>query len=210
MKNVSQKDIMLPLIRKTSSISIEEAILARRSVREFINIPLELEAVSQLLWAAQGLTGPKGLRTAPSAGGIYPVRIYVVSGNVTGLEKGLYQYHAEENRLSLQHGEDKRDQMITATFNHDWIKNSPAILVLAAHPEMMEKKYGEPAKRYIDMEIGHIAQNIHLQAVSLDLGTVVVVAFDEKKLKHILCIPESEKVIYLMPVGKPEIPAKKE
>jgi SagB-type dehydrogenase family enzyme len=204
MKNSIKKCISLPPIRQRGGISVEEAISARRSIREYKNIPLTLEEISQLVWAGQGLTGPKGLRTAPSAGGIYPVRMYLASGNVADLAKGLYLYHPQENQLSCHREGDYRDRLITATFNHDWMKNSPAILILAADPEMMIKKYGDAAKRYIDMETGHVAQNIHLQAVSLKLGTVVVVAFNEQKLKSIFALPDSEQLIYLMPVGKPE------
>jgi hypothetical protein len=91
MTNQPTGAIKLPPPRLASPISIESALRRRRSVREFDRKPVTLLEVSQLLWAAQGLTDPEGKHTAPSAGALYPLEVFLVAGKEGELPAGVYR-----------------------------------------------------------------------------------------------------------------------
>lgn len=182
--------------------SIEEVLLKRRSIRNFRDEPLQLKDVSQLLWAAQGLTDKEGKRTAPSAGAIYPLSIYLAAANVNELSPGVYRYDPVTHRLALIEEGDKRKLLYTAALMQGALRHCAAILVFTADYTPVIIKYFEKAKRYVYMEVGHAAQNVFLQAVSLDLGTVPMGAFLNGAVKKILRLPKNEEPLYLMPVGK--------
>jgi len=192
--------VKLPEPRYDSNTSIEEALLRRRSIREYSSEPLSLAEVSQLLWAAQGITSKWGGRTSPSAGATYPLELYVVVGEVKDLEKGVYKYDPKKHELRKVLDKDVREELGEAAFGQQWVKNAAIVIVFSAVYERTTKIYGERGIRYVHMEVGHAAQNVYLQAVSLELGTVVVGAFDDEKVKEILKIKEDP--LYLMPVGK--------
>lgn len=188
-----------------SKTSIEKALLERRSVRNYKNTALQLSEVSQLLWAAQGITEKRsGFRTAPSAGATYPLEVYVVVGNVNDLPCGIYKYKLQEHELVKLKEGDKRAELSSAAFWQSSVKDAPCVLVFSAVYERTTKRYGERGNRYVHMETGHAGQNVHLQAVSLGLGTVVVGAFDDKQVKRVIDMPKEENPLYLMPVGKVE------
>jgi nitroreductase len=136
--------VTLPRPRTEGDTAVERALASRRSVREFSGAPLELEAVSQLLWSAQGITGPGGLRTAPSAGALYPLEIYLIAGAVSDLAAGTYHYDPRRHRIALTAPGDVREQAMRAALEQSWVAEAPAILVLAAVHERTERKY-EPA-----------------------------------------------------------------
>lgn len=169
--------IVLPPPVLDSQISVEQAMQTRRSVRTYSLEPLVLSEVSQLLWAAQGLTNPVGLRTVPSAGALYPLEIYVVAGNVTDLPAGIYQYQYQDHSLLLTSTGDKREDLFEASLHQSAVRDAALVLVISAVYERTTVKYGERGVRYVHMEVGHAAQNIYLQAESLELGTVLVGAF---------------------------------
>ena len=194
--------IKLPEPRFDGEVGVEKAIKERRSVREYKDERLSLAEVAQLLWAAQGVTGPDGLRAAPSAGALYPLEVYVVVGMVEELDPGVYKYKAEGHRLVEVVKGDKREQLMQAALNQAWIKKAPAIIVLAGVNERTTVKYGERGVKYVQMEAGHVGQNIYLQAVALNLGTAVVGAFGDEQVKELLGMIEEEEPLYLMPVGK--------
>ena len=195
--------IQLPEPRRDSPTSIESVLWRRRSVREFDNQPLALPAVSQLLWAAQGMTDPTRKRTAPSAGALYPLEVFLVAGTVAELPAGVYRYRPEGHDLLPVARGDLRAKLATAALGQDWLAQAPATIVLAAVYERVARKYRQRAERYVHMEAGHAGQNVHLQAVALDLGTVVVGAFDDAEVKHVLSLAANEEPLYLMPLGKP-------
>jgi len=184
-----------------SNTSVEEALLERRSIRTYSKENLTIEEVSQLLWAAQGITAPAwGGRTAPSAGATYPLELYLVVGDVTGLDKGVYKYIPDGHVIKKVMEGDIREELAVAALGQRWVRDAPINIVFTAVYERTTKRYGDRGIRYVHMEVGHAAQNVHLQAVSLNLGTVVVGAFRDDVVKKIMNIPEDP--LYIMPVGR--------
>ncbi len=155
-----------------------------------------------MLWAAQGITHPRGFRTAPSAGALYPLELYIVAGNVTNLADGVYKYKPIQHELMKIDIGDKRTELCGAALSQRSIKDAPAVMVFCAVYQRTTVKYGQRGIRYICMEIGHSAQNVFLQAVSLGLGTVTIGAFNDKEVKKIVNCDTDEHPLYIMPVGK--------
>lgn len=197
--------IKLPEPRQDSKTSVEWALRLRRSVREFRKEALTLAEVSQLLWAALGITDPEGKRTAPSAGALYPLEVFLVSGGQDELLAGVYRYRPQGHELIPMVEGDQRAKLAAAALEQDWLNDAPVTIAIAAVYERTARKYKQRAERYVHMEVGHVAQNVHLQAVALDLGTVVVGAFDDAEVKRILTLAVNEEPLCLMPVGKPRL-----
>jgi SagB-type dehydrogenase family enzyme len=195
--------IKLPEPRQESKTSVELALRQRRSVREFRKEALTLAEVSQLLWSAQGITNPEGKRTAPSAGARYPLEVLLVAGGQDELPAGVYRYRPQGHDLTPVLQGDQRAKLAAAALEQDWLNDAPITVVIAAVYERTARKYKQRAERYVHMEVGHAAQNVHLQAVALDLGTVVVGAFDDAAVKRVLTLAANEEPLCLMPVGKP-------
>lgn len=193
--------VKLPEPRLESEVSLEEALLKRRSEREYADSPLTLENISQLLWSAQGITDPRGFRTAPSAGGLYPLELYLVVGNVENLSVGVYKYKPDTHELVKISDSDVREQLAIAS-GQSWVKEGAVNIVIAAVYERTTQKYGDKGIRYVHMEAGHAAQNIYLQATVLDLGMVTVGGYLDDVVKVIMMMPENEEPLYLIPVGK--------
>ncbi|MFO1431612.1 MAG: SagB/ThcOx family dehydrogenase [Candidatus Competibacteraceae bacterium] len=158
--------LALPPPRLDSAYSLERALKERRSIRTFSQQPLTLSKVSQLLWAAQGVTGAGGLRTAPSAGALYPLEVYLVVGQVQGLAAGVYHYRPDGHRLIPWLPEDKRAELAMAAFGQRWLQHSAVIIVFAAVDTRTTGKYGDRGIRYIALEVGHAGQNVLLQATA--------------------------------------------
>ncbi len=194
------QEIKLPEPSKSGGIPVEEAIAGRRSVRDYGSEPLKLSEVSQLLWSAQGMTSP-GKRSAPSAGATYPLELYVVAGNVGGLDEGVYRYVPERNSLVKVLDGDKRRELSEAALSQQWVEKAPADLVFSAVFGRTTGSYGERGRQYVYQESGHAAQNAYLQSESLGLGTVVVGAFSEEMVSQVLSLPQGEVPLYIMPVG---------
>jgi SagB-type dehydrogenase family enzyme len=195
--------IKLPKPRQESKTSVESALRRRRSVREFGKGGLTLAEVSQLLWAAQGITDPEGKRTAPSAGALYPLEVFLVAGGQDELPAGVYRYRPQGHDLIPVVQGDQRAKLAGAALEQDWLNDAPVTIVIAALYERTARKYKLRARRYVQMEVGHAAQNVHLQAVALDLRTVVVGAFDDAEVKRVLTLAVNEEPLCLMPVGRP-------
>jgi SagB-type dehydrogenase family enzyme len=194
--------IALPTPRYDSNVSIEKALLERRSIREYTDEPLTLQQVSQLLWAAQGITDLTGKRTAPSAGALYPLEIYIEVGNVENLGKGVYKYIPNGHELVKVLDGDKRSQLAQAASGQSSVENGAINIVIAAVFERTTAVYGERGTRYVHFEVGHAAQNICLQATALNLGTVTVGTFNDQQVKEVLNLLENEQPMYILPVGK--------
>jgi len=191
----------LPRPETKGSIRLEESIAARRSVREFEDEPLTDRQLSQLLWATQGITGAGGLRSAPSAGALYPLEVYVAA------ESGLYHYQPERHSIRVERTDDLRPAICRASLRQDAIREAPAVFVIAGVHARTAKQYGKASSlRYVDMEIGHAAQNLLLQAVALGLGGVPIGAFHEDRVRRLLVLPEVEEPLYLVPIGRSRTP----
>lgn len=193
----------LPKPRTEGEASLEHSLLRRRSMRDYVDSRLTLEETGQLLWAAQGITAEGGLRTAPSAGALYPLEIYLTAGNVQQLPAGLYHYRPESHELALAKSGDLRRQLAEAALDQDCVRACAAIILFTADYARTSRKYGPRASRYVHIEIGHAAQNVCLQATALDLGTVTVGAFRDETVTRITEIPAAHKPIYLVTVGRP-------
>ncbi len=194
--------IKLPEPKYIGTSSIEEALHKRRSVRTFGEGPVTIHEVSQLLWAAGGITGGGNLRTAPSAGALYPLELYIAAGNVTDLPAGVYKYRPKNHEMLRVARGDRRDGLCGAALGQPSIKRAAAVLVIAAVFERTTAKYGERGIRYVHMESGHSAQNVCLQAVPLGLGTVVIGAFRDEEVKKVLDLEDMERPLYILPVGR--------
>ncbi|MDI6890338.1 MAG: SagB/ThcOx family dehydrogenase [Thermodesulfovibrionales bacterium] len=194
--------VKLPEPKYSSKISVEKALLERRSIRDYKNVPLTLSEVSQLLWAAQGITDPRGFRTAPSAGALYPLEVYVVVGNVNDLPAGIYKYKPQGHELVRVAKGDKRGELSAAALRQPCVKDGAAVIVFSAVYERTTQKYGKRGLRYVHIEAGHAAQNVCLQAVSLNLGIVVVGAFDNEEVKSIINMTPKEEPLVIMPIGR--------
>lgn len=201
--SAENKIIKLPQPRFSSNVSVEEAMLKRRSIREYRDEPLTIQEISQILWAAQGITDKRmGFRTAPSAGALYPLEVYIVVGNVKDLSPGTYKYRPQSHDIVLLSSGDKRMDLYRISLMQDCIKDAPVVMVISAVFERTTRKYGERGIRYVYMEAGHSAQNVYLQCESLGLGMVVVGAFDDGGVKKVLNLEKEETPVYLIPIGK--------
>lgn len=190
------EEIRLPEVKCKSSTCIEEAIVKRRSIRDFSDEKISLEELSQILWAAQGITEKRwGFRSVPSAGALYPIEIFVV------MQEGVYQYKTRNHSLKLILKEDVRSELSTAALSQDFIRRAPVSVVITAIFERTKRKYGERGKRYVYIEAGHVSQNIYLQCESLNLGTCAVGAFYDDSVQGVLRIPRNYVPLYIMPIG---------
>ncbi len=198
----SAQVVPLPEPDREGQVSVEAVLCDRKSVREYSAEPLTIAELSQLLWAAQGVTQPRGRRTAPSAGATYPIELYVVAGAVQGLEPGLYKYRVGRHELAQRSGDDVRTPLAVAALGQDWIETAPAVIVIAGVIDRTAARYGQRAVRYVHMEVGAVAENLYLQAAALGLGTVFVGAFSDTRVKGVLKLPEDEDPFAIMPVGR--------
>ncbi len=198
----SDEIVQLPEPRYEGEMSVEEAIARRRSIRYYRDEPLTLDQLSQLLWAAQGITEKKKkFRASPSAGATYPFEIYVVVGNVQGLKPGVYHYNPFNHTLELIKEGDYRKELQKAALNQEWVGKAAIDIVLVAFYERTTKYYGERGYQYVHIEAGHIGQNIYLQATALNLGTVAVGAFYDKEVAKV--VETDGTPLYIFPVGVP-------
>jgi SagB-type dehydrogenase family enzyme len=191
--------VELPAPRGAGPLSLEETLALRRSEREYASEPLSQEAISQLLWAAQGVTSATGGRTAPSAGGLYPLELYLLTG------QGVFHYFPGGHRLAHIAAGDLRESVAVAGLGQDALFEAAAVIVITAVFERTAGKYGERAERYVLLEAGHCAQNVLLQAVALGLGAVPIGAFHDAELASVLDLHADHEPLYLIPIGRPDV-----
>jgi len=197
------KEIKLPKLQKEGGASLTEALNERKSIRDYSDKALTLDEVSQVLWAAYG-KNKWGRLTSPSAGALYPLTIYLGAGKIDGLAQGFYKYNNRNHSLVLVSDKDLRSSLSRAALGQAWVRNAPAVIVICANYEITASsfRYGTRGRRYVDIEVGHVGQNIYLQATALDLGTVAVGAFSDREVKKVLNIKEDP--LYIMPLGELE------
>ena len=201
-REVIKMRIKLPKPKYNSDVSLEESLVKRRSVRDYTGEQLTLEEVSQLLWAAQGITSDRGGRTAPSAGALYPLEVYVIVGDVQDLAIGIYLYKPKKHEVVMIADKDVRQQLAGAALGQSSVKNGAIDIVFTAVYQRTTRKYGDRGIKYVHMETGHVAQNVCLQATAMALGTVTIGAFNDQEVSKILNLPKDEKPLYIIPVGK--------
>jgi SagB-type dehydrogenase family enzyme len=172
-------------------------------VRSYGDQTLTWQEIGQLLWAAQGVTLDRGssrlgLRSAPSAGALYPLETYAVTG------EGAYHYQPAEHALLAAPQFGLRQALWEAGLEQDSIREAPAVFVLAAVFQRTAERYGARAARYVYLEAGHAAENLLLQAVALGLAGVVIGAFHDPQVQAALSLPQEHEPLYLIPVGHPK------
>jgi len=206
--------IPLPLPCTDGTVSVEATLHNRRSTRSYLVQPLTLSEVSQLLWAAYGITktfegAPAfvrgGFRTAPSAGARFPLELYLAAFDVTGLPAGIYWYNSEKHELVRIADGDSRKEVSEAAFNQSQFETAAAAIVYSAVYERTMVKYGQRGRdRYVCMDLGHSAENVYLQACALKIGTCAIGAFTDLWLKKAVGMTRAEEPLYIMPLGKIE------
>lgn len=192
----------LPKPQEKGALSLEEVLFRRRSIREFAERPLALSQLSQLLFACQGQTSVSGRRTAPSAGALYPLDLYALVGRVEGLPSGLYRYDPGSHRLLQTMKGDRRERLSRACLGQSWVREAPVSFVIVGVYGRTTAKYGERGKRYVQIEAGHAAQNLLLQATALGLGSCPIGAFHDEEVKEVVGLREAEEPLYVICVGR--------
>lgn len=198
--------IKLPPPDQKGSMSLEEAIARRRSVRHFTREPITQSQLSRILWATQGVTDSRsGGRAVPSAGATYPLEVFVVcgSGCLEGVSAGIYRYSPGEHSLTLHREGDLRPELAGAALGQGSVRQAPMSLIIGAVFGRTQTRYGDMTERYVHIEVGHAGQNIYLEATALGLATVAVGAFHDEQVSESLKLDRQIRPLYIMPVGKP-------
>ena len=195
--------VKLPPPSYKGTMSVEEALKVRRTVRQFASRGLDLKQISQLLWGADGLSDPRGLRTAASAGATYPLEIYLVVGEhgVMDLPAGVYRYRVQEHALEPTLKGEQRQAVARAALHQGWMAEAPVMVIIAAAYRRCTARYGERGIMYTHMESGHVGTNVFLQAEALGLGAGIVGAFDDRGISQVLQLPREQVPLLIMPVG---------
>ncbi|MHC4806868.1 MAG: nitroreductase family protein, partial [Planctomycetota bacterium] len=189
------KIIQLTEPKLTGLVSFEEALARRRSVRQFASQPLSSSQISQLAWAGQGITEPqRGLRTAPSAGAIYPIELYFAT------QEGVSVYQPQGHSLKQTLDQDVR-AALTAASTQGSVPGCD--IIVAGSVKKLTAQFRRDARKYMLLEAGHIAQNIQLQAVCLGLGSVTVGGFDISGVRKVCRLPRDLEPLYVICVGYP-------
>jgi len=198
------KAMNLPRPVHDGQISLEQAIKQRRTVRSFRNKHISGDQLSQLLWAAQGITEERGFkRAAPSGGALYPADVYAVVGDrgVEGFTAGVYHYGPKDHSVRKIADGDKRRDVAIASLHQMWMAEAPVQLVLTAEYRRISIKYGDRGVRYALIEIGHIGQNIFLQCQGLGLAAGIVGAFDDNEVARAIMAEKNHQPLLIFPVG---------
>ena len=198
---INATEIKLPQPNFEGTMSVEEALLKRQSIRDYSDLEISLENLSQLFWAAQGVTRQGGGRTAPSAGALYPLELYILIRKVEKINPGIYHYDPHKHSLSLVKSGNFSNDLMEASLNQHPIGDAVINIIITAEFLRTTKKYGERGNQYVYLEAGHAAQNIYLQATALELGTVVIGAFKDELVQNVIGCPDSHKPVYVIPVG---------
>ncbi|MEW6111957.1 MAG: SagB/ThcOx family dehydrogenase [Thermodesulfobacteriota bacterium] len=205
----AQNEVRLPKPDLKGSVSVAQALAKKKTVRQYKGTPLTLQQVSQLLWVANGdvprdaMSGAT-FKVMPSAGGLYPLEVFLVvgQGGVAEVPAGVYQYNPRKNALELTTQGDKRSLLANAALGQMWLARAPALVVIGAIFERTTMKYGSRGVNYVMMEAGSSNQNIYLQAESLGISAGGVGAFDDARVASVLGLPSSVKPLMIVAVGK--------
>jgi SagB-type dehydrogenase family enzyme len=197
---MSDRVIELPPPDETGGLSLAATIRQRRSVRDFEERILTWAEIGQLAWAGQGITREaRRLRSTPSAGALYPIELDVITRN------GVFRYQVTAHALLQRAIGDVRTQLARAAYGQDWLAGAPCVFCVAAATARTARKYGARAERYVQLEAGHVAQNLLLMAVSSGFAGTPVGAFEDNAVARILDLGEGETPLYLLPVGLPSM-----
>lgn len=193
--------IKLPSVKFDDSLTVSEAIENRRTIRSFKDKSVTLEQISYLLWAAQGVTSPQGLRAAPSAGALYPLEIYINVRKSDSLKPGLYKYNPISQSIFRTQDKELSEKISDAALHQDWMAEAPVMVIFTAIYRRTTGKYGERGVRYAIIEAGSSSENLFLQAQSIGLDCGIVGAFNDSEIKKLLDLGKDSQPLLLMPVG---------
>lgn len=184
--------IALPAPARSGGMSLNDALATRRSIRSFQTVQLTTPEISQLLWAAQGITDDTGRRTAPSAHAQYFLHLYVA------LPDGFFEYIPAGHALQKLSGKDVRATLST----QETVKAAPAVFLVAGEYDRAGKLADrETALRLVNLEAGHATQNLLLEATALHLAATPVGGIEPKQTARAASLPAAITPIYLVPVG---------
>ncbi len=199
--------IKLPARKIKEKVNVGYALEKRTSCRDYEKKSISLQELANILWAAQGQVSKSfnQRRTAPSAGATFPLEVFVVvrKEGVDGLDQGIYQYNPGEHTLQKLGGKDVTQDLVKACFNQEFMQNAGVNLLIAADYRRTIERYASRGERYVIMEAGSVTQNIALEAVELNLGTVIIGAFDDDGVKNIFEL-EKWMPLAVMPIGRPK------
>jgi SagB-type dehydrogenase family enzyme len=194
----------LPSPKTIGSRGLERVMSTRRSIREYSEQPLTIGVLSQLLWACQGITSNEGLRTTPSAGATYPLEVFAAVHKITGLDPGVYHYlpgpDLHQHSIQIVHDGSVADLLFKRSTEQDFIRKVPVNIIFSAVLTRIRKEYGRSAMRYTLLEAGHAAQNLHLMAEGMNLGSVAIGYLNASAVKRVLhaqVLP-----LYMVSIGK--------
>jgi len=187
----------LPRPRADAEGSLDAALAARRSVRAFGPRELTPDELSRLLWAGQGVTSPRGYRTAPSAGATLPLELHPLTAG------GVFRYEPRDHALELIAAEDRRPALAAACLGQEFVGRAPAVIVVGVVVARTARIYGQRAERYVALEAGCASQNIMLAAAALGLGTVMIGAYRDQDVARIAGLADGTIPYAVIPVGEP-------
>lgn len=195
--------VRLPEPRRQGAMSLEAALAARHSTRALTRDSLDLADLSQLLWATQGINRPDGHRTAPAAGGIYALELYLVAARVRGLPSGVYHYRQAGHLLEAVSTGDRLQAITDSATHQAWQADAAFAVVFAADYQRLAGRFRDRAERYVPMEIGFAAQNLYLEVAALGLGTTFAGSYQDSTMARLVGLPENLRPLGIMPIGHP-------
>jgi SagB-type dehydrogenase family enzyme len=194
--------VALPKPDLTGKVTLEKSLATRRSVREYAPGALTLGEVSQILWAAQGITGPGGKRTTPAAHAIYSLEIWLVANDVEDLAPGIYRYAPQEHALALAFSGDHRAAVTAAASGQECVEQAPAVVAISGDSLLTAEKFRQRGVAWLGMEAGFVVQSVYLQVTALGLGTVIVGGFSDEPARVVLGLPAGKVPLAFMPIGR--------
>lgn len=197
----------LPSFELNQPLSLDRALRQRKSIRNFQDKAISKGHLSYLLWASRGIQRIEDgyeFRTAPSAGALYPIETYLIVNNVRKLESGIYHYSVRLHKLEQLKEGDFKQAITAAALGQGMCAAAAVVFVWSAVFERCKWKYSQRAYRYIYLDAGHIAENLSLAAVSLNLGSCEIGALYDDQVNVILDIDGiNESVLCMAVVGIP-------
>ena len=205
-ESISSQPISLPAPVMEIGPNLWRTLQTRRSTREYLQAPVALQELSNLLWATQGITEKAfspWYRTAPSAGALHPIDTYLIVNQVEGLEAGVYFLNVMDFSLTMKKRGDFSRPAAQAALNQDMVQAAAVVFLWVAVIRRSRQKYQQRAYRYIYLDCGHIAQNLYLAATAMDLGCCGIAAFFDDEVNDLVEIDgQEETAIYLATVGR--------
>ena len=191
--------IKLPEPQTELEYPLMKALATRRSIRKWKNTPISTQELSNLLWAACGISKKpygkvKSKRTAPSACNSQEIRVYVL------LDKGVFYYNEDRHELKEIVAKDIREHIGTQKM----MKSAPMGLVFVADLTRMTSPFlrNKEAQRFSAwVDTGYISQNVYLYCAAAKLGSVALSLVDRDKLHKLMQLQEHEKIVLTQVVG---------